>query len=298
MHLSISSAYASTQMSSILLSEPFMADISFFFKSVSLPVMPEVAIAIIDTLDEEDPPISTIRGLIAHDPSLSAKLLALANSAAFGQSRGVATLDNAISLLGMNRVRSLALAACLHNAFSIPEGVNSVEFWRYSMACAGYAQWLSNGVDVIQKVDSQKAWLTGLMLRLGELIVGHASPQTLKVIERTPSLPGERWDREKELTGFHEGEVTAELGRRWNFPNDIIQAVTLVSNPMRVKPMPPLAGVLHLSGLLADVKSADATTLDILPVPVMSVLGLRHKWMMSSFPKFETFVDINQLVNC
>ena len=63
-----------------------MADISELFRSISLPVMPEAGIAIINTLDEADPPIAKIRDLIARDPALTAKLLALANNAAFGQS--------------------------------------------------------------------------------------------------------------------------------------------------------------------------------------------------------------------
>ena len=119
-----------------------MADISALFKSVALPVMPVVGLALIATLDNDDTPVSRIRALISQDPTLTAKLLALANSAAFGLPRKVATLDNALSLVGLSKLRALALSACLHNAFSMPEGIDGARFWRYSMDCAGYAQWL------------------------------------------------------------------------------------------------------------------------------------------------------------
>ena len=116
-----------------------MTDISDLFKSLELPVMPEVGLALITTLDDDDTPVARIQALISQDPALTAKLLALANSAAFGLPRKVATLDIALSLVGVSKVRALALSACLHNAFSVPEGINGPAFWRYSTACAGYA---------------------------------------------------------------------------------------------------------------------------------------------------------------
>ncbi len=272
-----------------------MSDISTLFKSVALPVMPEVGLALITTLDDDDTPISKIHALIGKDPALTAKLLALANSAAFGLSRQVATLDTALSLVGLSKVRALALSACLHNAFSMPEGIDADRFWRYSVYCAGYAQWLAGGLDDTLKVDRQKAWLTGLMLRLGELIIAQAAPQAVQEIEQMPCAGGERWEREKTLVGFDEGEVTAELARRWNFPFDIVHALLLASDPLAEKPMSPMAGVLHLAGRLADAPTSDAQAIDTLPVPVMGALALKYGWMKADFPDVGSFVDISAL---
>ena len=269
-----------------------MSDLSALFKSVELPVMPEVGAALISTLDDGDTPVAKIHALISRDPALTVKLLALANSAASGLPRKVATLDNALSLVGLSRLRALALSACLHNAFSVPEGMDRNDFWRYSMACAGYAQWLADGLDDAQAVDRQKAWLTGLMLRLGELIIGHAYPAAVAQLGKLPCPPAERWEREKILTGFDEGEVTAELARRWNFPSDIVHALLVATDPLVEKPMAPLAGVLHLAGRLADVRNADAHAIDALPVPVMSALALKYGWMKADFPDPASFVNI------
>ena len=67
-----------------------MADIKDLFRTVSLPVMPEVGLALIHTLDDPKTSLTRIHQLIAQDPTLTAKLLALANSAAFGLSGKVA----------------------------------------------------------------------------------------------------------------------------------------------------------------------------------------------------------------
>jgi HD-like signal output (HDOD) protein len=271
-----------------------MSDISDLFKSVVLPVMPEVGVALINTLDQPGTSMDKIRSLISRDPTLSAKLLALANSAAFGLPRRVDSLEHAIKLVGLSRIRTLALSACLHNAFSMPEGIDSTDFWRYSTDCAGYAQWLATGLDDRLDIDSHGAWLIGLMLRLGELIIGHSQPDMVESIEQQPCAPGERWRREHATVGFDEGEVTAELARRWNFPSEFVHALAFASSPMVDKPVAPLAGIVHLASLLADQPDANAETIDTLPVPVMEALALKYGWMKSTFPDPADFINVAQ----
>lgn len=265
-----------------------MADLSTLFGSIALPVMPEIGLALINTLDDEDTPTAKIRDLIGQDPALSAKLLALANSAAFGLPRKVATLDSALSLVGITKVRTLALSACLHNAFSMPQGIDGPAFWAYTQRCAGYAQWLAEGVDE----DRQRAWLSGLMLRLGELIIGTAHPEGIAAIEKLPCKPAERWERERALCGFDEGQVTAELARRWNFPTTIQYSLRMASDPLSHKPPIPLSGILHLAARLADLPQADAEAIDTLPVPIMSALHLKYGWMKADFPDGSRFVAV------
>ena len=269
-----------------------MSDIADLMKSVALPVMPEVGLALISTLDAPRTTLDTIRALIAQDPTLSAKLLALANSAAFGLSRKVDNLELAVKLVGLSRIRTLALSACLHNAFSMPDGIDSADFWRYSTDCAGYAQWLAGGLDAKLDVDIHRAWLLALMMRLGELIIVQAQPESVEIIEKLPCAPGQRWAREREAIGFDEAEVTAELARQWKFPADFVHALLMVSAPMTVQPLAPLAGVVHLASLLADQPDADADSIETLPVPVMNALALKYGWMKASFPDTTAFINI------
>lgn len=270
-----------------------MSDISDLFNNVALPVMPEVGIALITTLDKPNTTMSEVQAIIGRDPTLAAKLLALANSAAFGLPRKVDKLDNAMQLVGLSRIRTLALSACLLNAFSMPEGIDSTDFWRYSMDCAGYAQWLAGGLDDKLDVDKQRAWLLGLMLRLGELIIATARPDVVEAIEQAPCAPGERWARERAAVGFDEAEVTAELARQWNFPNDFVHALLMVSAPQSETPISALAAVVHLASFLADQPDASVESIETLPVPIMSALALKFGWMQASFPDPASFININ-----
>jgi len=268
-----------------------MSDLSAFFQSVKLPVMPEVAHALIRTLHEEDVSIAQVRDLIAKDPVLTAKLLRAANSAAMGLRREISTLDAAIAMVGMAQVRTLALTACMNVAFPVVSGLDRTEFWHNSMACAGYAHWLAGGVGI----DGQEAWLTGMMLRLGELLIIQTRPETLALIERQPQLPGERWSREQQALGFTEAQVTAELAHRWHFPAHIVRGLNTASNPLGTQPLCQLGGVVHLASRLADMAFGEPEVVDALPQEVIAALDLNLDWMRSKLPARDSFFDISAL---
>ena len=266
-----------------------MSSIDSFFDSVKLPSISSVAQALIKSLHDSDVSISQVRDHIARDPAISANLLRLANSAHFGLPRGVGTIEDAIAMVGLDRVRTIALGACLSGAFPATPGLDRTQFWHASMACAGYSQWIAERLEI----NGQVAWLTGMMLRLGELLIAQAEPKTLQEIEKLPCMPGVRWQREKRLIGFTEGQITAELARRWSFPMQMVQALQRSADPMAEQAFSRLGAILHLAGLLAESPNANADSVDTLPVDVITVLELDPLWMKTSFPSRSKFIDVS-----
>jgi HD-like signal output (HDOD) protein len=265
-----------------------MSSIDSFFESVKLPSISDVAQALIKSLHDPDATISEVRDLIARDPAMSAKLLRLANSAQFGLPRGVGTIEDAIAMVGMDRVRTIAVGACMSGAFPTTPGLDKKVFWQTSMACAGYAQWLAERLEI----NGQVAWLTGMMLRLGELLIAQAEPKTLQEIEKLPCIPGVRWQREMRLIGFTEGQITAELARRWNFPMQMVQALQRSADPMAEQAFSRLGAILHLAGLLAETPDAGPDAIDTLPVDVIAILELDAGWLKAHFPRSAQFIDV------
>jgi HD-like signal output (HDOD) protein len=265
-----------------------MSSLDSFFGSIQLPPISEVAHELIRSLNNESVSVREVRDIIAKDPALTAQLLRIANSAQFGMPRGVSSLDDSISMVGMARVRALSLTACMAGAFPSLPGLDKRSFWQYSMACAGYAQWMAVRLDI----DGQIAWLTGMMLRLGELLIAQAEPKALAEIEARPCPPGERWKREKQTVGFSECQVTAEMARRWNFPMLIVQALQRASDPVLEQAYSRLGAIVHLAGLLADTPNAGPKALADLPLEVIDSLKLDLDWMDATFPGKEILLDV------
>ncbi|MFN3375864.1 MAG: HDOD domain-containing protein [Burkholderiaceae bacterium] len=264
-----------------------------FLENVQLPTMPDVAQELIATMRDDDIPFEKVRAAISRDPALTAKLLRLANSARFGLPRQVASLDDAITMTGLNQVRTLALAACMSGVFKDADGVDAKAFWQESMAIAGYAQWLARtlGSDVPQ------SWLAGFVVRLGELIIAQKAPEQIPAIEQLPRHAGVRWAREQSLLGFSEAQLTAELARRWNFPDTLVRALETADDPLEYKPFCRLGGILHVAMLLAEIgleePKSPADTIASLPEELKRALQLDSEWLAEHLPPVAHFVDVD-----
>lgn len=268
-----------------------MSDLAAFFETAKLPIMTEVAHSLVRTLNDPGANAAQIETIISKDPALTANLLRMANSAQFGQSRQVLSLEHAITMLGMSRIRSLALSTSISTAFPTIPGLDRKAFWKYSMACAGYAQWLAGGAGL----DPQQAWLAGMMLRLGELLICQRSPESLAEIESAPAHARARWEREHRLLGFDEVQVAAVLARHWNFPDAIVNGLQSASAPMAAETFDKLSGVVHLAALLADSPNPNPDLVSELPLPVIVALKLDRHWMVGRFPQAESIVDVTSL---
>lgn len=268
-----------------------MSDLSVFFQSVKLPVMPEVAHALIQSLHHPEVGLTEVRQIVAKDPALTARVLRAANSAALGLRHEVSTLEAAVAMIGLNQVRTLALTACMNVSFPVVAGLDRTTFWKNSMACAGFAQWMAQATEQ----DMQEAWLCGMMVRLGELIIGQTRPEILTELGNLPSLPGHRWLRQQNKLGFTEAHISAELARRWRFPASIVRTLEGVSDPQAQHPFLALSGVVHLAGWLADMAFCAPEVIDALPQHLIEQLGLSPAWMRQHLPDPDSFLDINAI---
>lgn len=240
-------------------------------------------------LEREEAHINQVCALIAREPAIAARLLRLANSSQFGLPRSVGLLEDAVALVGLEQVRSLALGASLSDSFSRFPGLDRDAFWKSCMDCAGYAQWLAQRTGLHGHIG----WLTGMMLHMGQWLIAQAQPEILQEIEKLPRIPGVRWQREQRLLGFTEGQITAEMARRWNFPPQMVQALQRASDPMAEDGFSRLGAVVHLAGLLAELPDAGPQAVARLPSDVLAVLNLDPDWLRATFPDRENFVNVS-----
>lgn len=258
---------------------PF-ADLRSLLYGVTWPVMPEAGLALIRTLKDENADMFTVCQIIKKDPTLTANLLRMANSAMFGLSGTVDTLERAVKVVGLSLVRARATVLCVAGACKFPVGMDRMAFWSYSLRCGQYAQWLAERCAV----DDQEAWLCGMMLRLGEITMAEVRPGCLLRIEAEPIAVAERWTRQRHVVGFTEGEVTAELAQHWDFPTPLVSALRHCAKPLNSGDFSRLAGVLHLAARLADAGAVTAQSVEELPGLLMQMLKLDGASLLDNPP--------------
>jgi HD-like signal output (HDOD) protein len=127
-----------------------------------LPSLPGVAFELLRQFRESEVDLKETSEIIQKDPALSASVLRFVNSAAFGIRREITSITHAISLLGLNAIRTLALS------FSLVRGLRSTDhkgfdytrFWQRSLLSGMAARALGSTKGV---TDREGLFLAGLL---------------------------------------------------------------------------------------------------------------------------------------
>jgi len=216
----------------------------------TLPAMPEVAQKLLKSFDRDDLSLHEVADLVGQDQALSAKVLRLANSARYSPSRTVSSIKDAAASLGMRSLRDLTLSACLSGAFPKAPFFDRLEFWRGNLAVAAYTQPLARALDQ----DEDSAYIGGLMLRTGRILMLMVNPATTQLAERHAVELDSLIGYEFSLLGCSHPEVTAELARHWRFPPLLVNAFGAAVDPMAAQPFCRMGAVLRLASVVAECR--------------------------------------------
>lgn len=224
----------------------------------SLPSLPELYLEIADAL--QSPTVSTQRlaDIACQDPAIAAKLLQLANSAFFGFSRKVFSVSEAIQLLGVGVLQSLALAVPIFSAFSrqkCPEfPIDPV--WEHSLHTGLIARRICTE-HLGDPLLGEQAFCAGLLHDLGQIILADGSPAEYAAAlkdSRTLQLP--LFEAERKQFNASHAEVGAYLIAIWGLPIPLIEAVANHHQPRRCGTQEfCLAGVIHIANALQHAQS-------------------------------------------
>lgn len=244
----------------------------FFAQSQRLPAMPEVAQRLLNSLDDERVGLPQIAALIEKDATLAAKVLRLANTPHYSPAHQIASVTDAAHALGLSTLRNLAMAAAFAGSFPAVQGLDRALFWSHSVATANYARILARMLGS----DGDTAYLAGLMLRCGQLLMALTEPQTVADVEAHAAEPGSRFSLEEHRFGCTHADVTASLAAHWHFPESLVEAFKDANTPLEIKPFSRVAAVLHIAEVLADCAEHHDEPVQALKVAVPELLDHLH----------------------
>lgn len=209
----------------------------------ALPSIPRVVALVLSELDSDEPDLRKIGMQLKEDPILTARLLAVANSARFNLSRGVTSVAEALPLLGLNELRDMIYAAAVASAFRQVGGVNMPHFWRYSLNVAKLARRLSMDTPHVSA-----AYTAGLVHAAGELVLHRALPQQMVELDAAMSVFDlQRAAAEQKLLGYSYAQVGAAFASAWSLPKVLVDVVAYHVDPTVPQCREPLAAVVHLA---------------------------------------------------
>ena len=253
----------------------------------ALPAIPKVVHELLQTFNDEDVAVADIVRRISSDQVLSARLLRLANSAYYHVPRTVATVDDAVAMLGFINVRTLVISTGLTGSFRNLPGIDLKQAWRHSLHTAVVARYLATGLEIRPDV----AFTVGLMHSIGQLVMHAGMTQTMLELDKTVHvLDPRRLAAERKIVGYHHLEVSAELARSWKFPEAFSHSIAAIENPLERLPFDPVGAVVHIAAWRSrghenqlNAEELDATW----PVGVASSLGFVPAQLLQDLPSWE-----------
>lgn len=268
-----------------------------FSQAQNLPNIPKVVQELIETFEQTDVNADEITRKISMDQALSAKVLRLANTAHYGGTRNIASVKDAVIMLGFNTLRTLVLASGFVSAFKPPQGFDLKGFWKHSFQTAALSKWLARYC----KQDSEVAFTCGLLHDVGSLLIHICKPEQSVSIDNSVALGGNRVQLENTLLGYNFCEVGAELANRWKFPLSIVQGIAHQQDPLAAQPLPPLAGIIYLAQYIIHARMTGATLAQMeanFPQPVSKALGIDMAKLAEHLEEIESLdIDIDSFLS-
>lgn len=248
----------------------------------TLPSLPSLFLEIVETLKAPEVSIHQIADIIGKDVGMTAKILQLINSAFFGLRRRVDDLPRAISLLGVDTIKSLVLS--LHVFSQCDQALLNKyalhTLWDHSFATGACARLIARTEKQAQHVVDAVV-TAGMLHDCGKLVLVTNLPdlygQTL-TLAQNQHLPD--WEAERIRFGATHAEVGAYLLGIWGLPTTIVEALAFHHCPARVmeKAFSPLTAV-HIANALVQAQQAATgeSSLTSVDLDYLTTLGLADR---------------------
>jgi putative nucleotidyltransferase with HDIG domain len=239
-----------------------MTDQTKFFKRLStlknLPTLPHILLKLIEACNRDNQDLNEIGKMVAKDPSLSAKILKLVNSAFFGLPRKVDMISHAVVLVGTSGIKNLAICACVYDVFPKSPGnstFNLKKFWWHSLRCAFLAKHMASEQDTCHP---DEAFLAGLLHDIGKALLWVNLRKTYEtLLEQCGNDTDLLLAGEAHLGATH-AEVGAWLLDRWQLEPSIVDCVRYHHEQAeRITHAFSMVQIIHVANLLCKDNEAE-----------------------------------------
>ncbi|MBU1566518.1 MAG: HDOD domain-containing protein [Proteobacteria bacterium] len=230
-------------------------------QQINLPSPPAIAVKILNTVQNEECSLEELEKILSADPALISKMLRIANSAIYSLPNKVGNINRALSILGTNLIKNIALSFVI--AGNLRGNNKSLfdfdYFWRRSVTSAVAAELV---MELINSKDDD-IFAAGLLQDIGVLVLYLAKGKEYdSALKHCIANGGTGLAlSERETFGYDHQQVSGLLLESWGLPKGI-------STPARFHHAPDLAPtkycrtaqVLKMANLLSAICNSNQTT--------------------------------------
>jgi len=188
-----------------------------------VPVKPKILAEIDKLMAEDEPNIDKVAALISSDVGLSASILKVINSPLYGMGRSISKIKQAVTMLGLNTIRSLVTATLLKQSFVGKSSITLERFWDDANDIANAMTFI--GRKVKNKLPVEVFYTIGLFHHCGILLLAlkYANYKSV-LVEANSSHESFVAVEEKHYKTDH-AVLGYFIASSWNLPKEICQLI-------------------------------------------------------------------------
>jgi HD-like signal output (HDOD) protein len=262
--------------------DPALNILSLVNSTIELPTMPEVLLKLNEVMAKADAASGDVAKVVAADPAVSTNILRIVNSAYYGLQVRVSSINLAISVMGFNMTKKVALKAAVFSSFGKRrekiQHFDPSAFWRHAVFAGVAAKSLASASSVFKDMHPEDAYIAGLLHDIGKIILMEkAAPRYLAMLRKAAQQGRPEAEVEVEDFGFTHADVGSVLAIKWSLPEDLAIAIRYHHCPDRDPFHRSLSSLIHLADHLAwrgNLPSTVGTPIAALDHEVYAQIGL------------------------
>ncbi|MEZ8824103.1 HDOD domain-containing protein [Vibrio amylolyticus] len=225
-----------------------MSQAALFSRLNELPRISAVLQELLDMVNQEDVDFGELSRKISIDQVLSARLLRMANSAHFGGSKTVSSVNEALLRVGTGPVRTLVVASVLSGAFPKIETLDMDEYWTKTFEVSV----ISSKIAAESGMDANEVFTAGVLHNIGELMIHTLVPDDAVKIQQMVEDGANPIAAQEQILDVSAPSLGAKLAKTWKFPDHMVDAIEHYHEPREAEISPKLAVLLHFAHAIND----------------------------------------------
>jgi len=257
-------------------------------RKLELPTMPGTATEVMAACQKENTDAAKLSAILHRDPALASSVLRVASSAAYAGRVPCASLQQAVSRLGLQLVVEIATAVAVRGRlFTDPKCAELLAaLWRHSVVAGFYSKEIAR----LRRQDVETAFLCGLLHDVGKALLLDNLDRT---VGRTGAVPAAYLAHAVDEQHVEAGVLLAEA---WQLPPQVIAAVRAHHDPAAETRFPATAMMVALADRIAhfvapgplgavpaerELREHPALPfLDLYPDQLQELLGMRDRALL------------------
>ena len=185
-------------------------------KEISSP--PVILNEVLQLVNEPDSSTEELTNIVHKDPSLTAQLLKIANSAFYGMSREITSVSQAIMVMGLNAVKLYVLSISIFNQVNAKKDKSRLDeklLWTHFLETASASRKIA---EHLRYKIPEEAYVAGLLHDIGLILLETNFPREYENVKNLTSNGKSLCEAEKHVFGIDHQKVAEHVAARWNIP--------------------------------------------------------------------------------